>query len=450
MNNSFARAWISLACGSFLLSGLLALVVTGAKMPGIKAHIHNVEIIRWCLVVHVNLATLVWFTALPVGLLYLAARTRGFEGFMPKLGFLTSLAGILLMLSVPPSPETQNILANYIPVLTHPRYYYGIGAYLVGVVISILSPRVFIPTPLLGHSQWPGLDECRFGLMVGACYLLLAVITLATAFYGLRSVELMTTHRTFELGMWGGGHLIQHASVVFLICCWMLLLSHRAGSAILNRTELFGIFVWLGLPIFAVPILLFSDVTSSSYREGFTMLMQWGIAPPVILFLVVVSRRLRFSASILKDASSMAFFFSALLVLLGFVFGALIRGSDMRVPGHYHAGIGAVTLAFMATTFKALAGRKTRSMLLSVWCYGIGQTLFASGMFVAGSFGMPRKTYGGEHIFTHWGQTLGLGVMAVGGMIALCGGIFFASAIAPRLKLTEVYRGKTPEARMVP
>jgi hypothetical protein len=66
-----AHYWIILASVSLLVSGLLSIIVTSAKASGIKELITNVEIIRWFLVIHVNLSSLVWFTALPVGLIHM-------------------------------------------------------------------------------------------------------------------------------------------------------------------------------------------------------------------------------------------------------------------------------------------------------------------------------------------------------------------------------------------
>ncbi len=233
--------------------------------------------------------------------------------------------------------------------------------------------------------------------------------------------------------MWGGGHLIQHAAAVFIVCCWVLLLSRQRGRSVFDRRDLFLVFSGMGLPIFFVPLLLFFDVTSNEYRRGFTLLMQWGIAPPVILFLVFVLKRLSLRLSDLKSYEFVAFALSALLIITGFTFGAFIRGPDLRVPGHYHASIGAVTLAFMATSYMVLAPSVSKWMLRSMWFYGIGQFIFSGGMFLAGVFGTPRKTYGSEHVFTHWGQGLGIGVMAIGGIGALLGGIFFTVAILPHL-----------------
>ena len=45
----------------------------------------------------------------------------------------------------------------------------------------------------------------------------------------------------------------------------------------------------------------------------------------------------------------------ALLSVAGFVLGASIRGSSTLIPAHYHASIGAVTIGYMAITYRLLA-----------------------------------------------------------------------------------------------
>lgn len=430
MNSLLARAWIILASSSLLLSGFIALIVTGAKMPGIKEHIGNLDIVRWCLVVHVNLATLVWFSAIPMGLLFLSSRAKGIALIPAQIGFLLSVCGIALMMTVWPHQGLEIILSNYIPVLNHPRYLIGMTCYFLGLALTILTPRW---TPL--ERTLPGLNESRFGMLIGSAFFIFAILALGEAYLDLKAISLISNFRYFEIGAWGGGHLIQHACVAFLIVGWMVLLSARQGHAILTRSRLFSVFCWLGFPLFIAPSYFFLDVVSDEYREGFSNLMRWGIAPPVILFLFFTFRELKSTPGRCRQYDFMAFFLSAWLLLLGFAFGALIRGYDMRVPGHYHASIGAVTLTFMALAFLILSLSPSRWMLPAVWCYGVGQTLFAGGMFTAGAFGMPRKTYGAENVITHWGQGLGLGMMAVGGLLALAGGIFFAIAILPRLRL---------------
>src|SRR5690606_5861629 len=84
------------------------------------------------------------------------------------------------------------------------------------------------------------------------------------------------------------------------------------------------------------------------YRSGFTLLMQWGLFPAVVMFVALVlipgwRRRPRAPGS---DAT-WPLVASLILMVVGFGFGAAIEGSDLRIPGHYHACIGSVTLAYM-------------------------------------------------------------------------------------------------------
>lgn len=434
MRASFARAWMALASASLLLSGFLALIVTGAKMPVFKEIIPNLDLIRWCLVVHVNLATLVWFTALPVGLVHLAISDddRQFNpGVAERAGLFFAAIGVLLMLSVPPSIDIEIVLANYIPVLDHPRYYAALALYFAGVALNFISPHLLRAS---NGRTYPGLNEVRFGLGLGGIFFFLAVAGLISSYWHLSAIQLITTKTYFEVGMWGGGHLLQHASAVFLICGWVVLLSHEAGRPLLTRARLFPYFAVLAIPALVAPILFAYSVTSNEYREGFTMLMRWGIAPVSLCVLYALIRAFRLSREQLTRYRVIAFALSAVLLLLGFLFGALIRGADMRVPGHYHAAIGAVTLTFMAVALHVLAGKEVnRWMSRMAWTYGCGQILFAGGMFVAGSFGVGRKTYGSEHMLTNWGQYAGFGMIVVGGLVAFAGGVFFALAIGPYL-----------------
>ncbi len=440
MTDPFARNWVRLASVSLLISGALALIVTVAKMPLIKDSISNLDLVRWCLVLHVNLATLVWFIALPLGLLHLAAnsgRRTSPSNWLARAGFWFTVGGVLLMFTVLPGSDVEIVLSNYIPVLTHWRYLLALALFFMGVILNCLSPRLL-------RTCASEFEQIRFGLAIGAGFLILAVIALAKSYMELSRIKLISTQSLFELGMWGGGHLLQHASVAFLLCIWILLLSSEARRPLFSRAELFPLFAAYSLPIFAAAVIMRYPVTSNEYRTGFTRLMQWGIAPVSIIMIFLLIRRFDLWRRCWSSHKVAAVVLSAFLLVLGFTFGALIRGPDMRVPGHYHAGIGAVTLGFMTMAFKILAGDQTsRWMTRMVWTYGLGQTLFASGMFIAGSFGMGRKTYGSEHHLTNWGQSWGFMFMAIGGLAALTGGLMFARAIWPHLDLRKLFSSRT-------
>jgi hypothetical protein len=125
-------------------------------------------------------------------------------------------------------------------------------------------------------------------------------------------------------------------------------------------------------------------------------------------------------------------------MLAGLLFGALIRGSDLRIPGHYHATIGAVTLAYMALTLlllpaagggEAFAARRDRALGRVALLYGAGQLSFSAGLMVAGGYGLGRKTYGVEQLVRGPGQQAGLLLVALGGVLALAGGIAWALSL---------------------
>jgi hypothetical protein len=75
---------------------------------------------------------------------------------------------------------------------------------------------------------------------------------------------------------------------------------------------------------------------------------------------------------------------------------------------------------------------------VQILLYGIGQFAFSLGMFIAGSYGMGRKTYGVEQHLRNTGQTIGMWVMGGGGLVALAGGFTFVvivlGAVAPKFR----------------
>jgi hypothetical protein len=197
-------------------------------------------------------------------------------------------------------------------------------------------------------------------------------------------------------------------------------------------------------PWLLAPLLALEGTWTSSYRTGFTHLMQWSIFPVVSIFLILCAaavararREGRIAAATLADPRFSGFLVSVALTLLGFALGASIRGSNTMVPAHYHASIGGVTVAFMAVTFSMLkvlgfslaTPRLRRAAALQPVVYGVGQMVFASGFALAGAYGMSRKTYGAEQATRGLAESIGLGVMGVGGLVAVAGGLLFLGLV---------------------
>jgi heme/copper-type cytochrome/quinol oxidase subunit 1 len=133
--------------------------------------------------------------------------------------------------------------------------------------------------------------------------------------------------------------------------------------------------------------------------------------------------------------------------------GALIRGSNTIVPGHYHASIGAVTAAFMAATWLLLeplglplpAGARLRRLVaVQPALFGGGQLIFAVGFALAGAHGTARKVYGAEQAARTLPQSAGLVVMGIGGLVAVAGGLLYLGLVL------RAWRARSARLRAIP
>jgi heme/copper-type cytochrome/quinol oxidase subunit 1 len=108
------------------------------------------------------------------------------------------------------------------------------------------------------------------------------------------------------------------------------------------------------------------------------------------------------------------------------------------VPAHYHASIGGVTAAFMTLSYLVLSAlglsiESPKIKRAASWqpvVYGVGQMVFAAGFAMAGAYGMSRKVYGAEQASRGLAESIGLGVMGIGGLIAIAGGVLFLVVVA--------------------
>lgn len=508
-NRKKARQWLALGVGSLLLSGLLAVFLALARMPLLDRLIHDPLFFRRGLVVHVDLALLVWVYALVAALYFLLPAKEGlFSAFSTRLSAPLGATGVLLLLLAAGARGSEPILANYVPVIDHPLFLVGLVAFAGGVLLALLNPRLLPGAELVrGLVEIPAAS--RVGLRASALAVILALLTFAASWLSVPSFLDPTPY--FENLFWGGGHVLQVASVAAMMAVWLMLLESWSGAEILSRNAALVLFGALLLPILGAPLLAMQGPSSHWYRTGFTRLMQWGIFPVVSVVLVLciraivlakpsnhvskagskadsrtifktdsravsvtdsraiskadpkedsishTSTRPHTSTSAspslsLRDGRVLGFFTSAGLTVLGFILGAMIRGSNTMVPAHYHAAIGAVTASLMAVTFLILPalGVAIRSPRLSAWqpvVFGVGQAVFALGFGIAGWFGMDRKVYGSEQLHRTLPESIGLAVMGSGGILAAVGGVLFLTLVMRAFFKAEK---KQPISRMNP
>jgi heme/copper-type cytochrome/quinol oxidase subunit 1 len=433
------RRWLVVAFVSLLLAGVLSLLVVVARVPPFDRLVGDPLFFKRCLVTHVDLALVVWFYAFLASLFFLVPGRRPSNTVSRESAYLAG-AGVVLLLAGAAVPQARPLLANYVPLIDSPLFTTGLAAIGAALTFAFLDARL-----LPGNEGGAGLlgipPAARVALRAAALAFLVAMLTLGAAL-GATPGGLLPETRA-ELVFWGPGHVLQLASVAGMLAAWTILLGGALGESPVSRRAATALFAVYTLPLLGAPLLAAHGTTTNVYRTGFTRLMELGIFPVVLVYLGLCLRALaRAPRAARRDPRVLAFATSAALTLVGFVIGALIEGSNTVVPAHYHASIGAVTVAYMAVAYRILDAvrapvRSARLRRLSAWqpaLFGVGQTIFAIGFGLAGAHGMARKAFGAEQHVRTAGERIGLCIMGAGGLVAVTAGIFFLVIVGAALR----------------
>lgn len=458
-NAKLARGAFGLAIGSLLLAGSFSLMLVAGRLPGISNWFSNPEFFKRCLVVHVDLALVIWFLAFSAGLFALLPAHPANRRFF-KAGLGCAVAGTVGMVLAIFVPGAAPVLSNYVPVLDHPMFMTGLVLFFVGLLFCFLDGRLLPASAASADSGSPLSEDVSAGLKTVA----LAYVIAMTTFFGawLVTPPWLQPRGYYELIFWGGGHALQVANVAAMLSVWLLLLGTLLGRPVVSGRTAWVLFGLLLVPHFVSPLLTLEGTIGSLYRHGFTRLMQFGVFPVVTVLLGICGwavvrgfREGRLSRVAWRDVRLIGFAASALLTVAGFVIGSMIRDSNTLIPAHYHASIGAVTVGLMAATFVLLEplgfplpkeGRIRRLMPVQLYLFGIGQLIFAIGFGWAGLHGLGRKAYATEQVIRSTGEYVGLAVMGVGGLMAVMAGVIYLAIVVTAVQA----RVSTHDTRLKP
>jgi len=150
--------------------------------------------------------------------------------------------------------------------------------------------------------------------------------------------------------------------------------------------------------------------------------------PIGLAVLIALWRRPRLNLS--KQPQLNALSWSLLLFAFGGGISFLIRESNTIITAHYHATGGAVSVAFMGAAYALLPriGFGRADAKLARWqptIYGTGQLLHIVGLLWSGGYGVQRKVAGADQGLHGFAQIAGMGLMGIGGLIAVIGGLMF-------------------------
>ncbi len=430
-----SRGWFVFAIGSLVLAGLLSLTLVIGRLPFLGWLFTDPLFFKRALVVHVDLAIVVWFQTGAMAFLALALGSKMSRGVTTSaltlggIGMIGLLVGAIM-------PGAQPVLSNYVPVIDHPIFFAGLICWFAAV--SLFS-AVALFTPAREDAKAIN-GGTVLALRAAAAANVLGVLTFVGAW--------MTTPPAaalpyYELVFWGGGHVLQAANVATMLALWLYLQFRVTGREPLAPASMGALLIALMLPQIIMPWLAFQGTTETAYFTMATHLMRWTIFPVVLVALVSVVAHLWNQRANWQwgDFRIVGLTGSALLTILGFILGAMIRNSSTLIPGHYHCAIGAVTIALMAAFYDfsrevAPAGSPVnplRRARLQLWLFAGGQAVFGLGFALAGAYGMGRKQYGAEQHVRSAGEYLGLSVMGIGGIVAVIGGVFFLTVMVRRI-----------------
>ncbi|HUH39811.1 MAG TPA: cbb3-type cytochrome c oxidase subunit I [Castellaniella sp.] len=452
-SRQLARGWLWLALAALLGSGLFSLLLVLARTPGINRFLPGGDFFRVALVVHVDLSVLVWFVAV-AGMLWslnlrpvIPAGTR----LAARLAWVLCALGALGMALAPFIDSGAAIMANYIPMIDSAAFRAALLTFAAGSLVLVLMTMMY--TVPIGPAV-DGTGALRFGLHASAVAAAVALLAFGW------SLAVMPTglpaDAYYEILYWGGGHALQFTWTLLMLVSWLVLVHACGGQVPLSPRVVLLLFALALAGVFVTPLAyLMHDISSVEHRNMHTWAMRLGggmaIAPMMLAVLLGLSPLRGLTPT--RRPLRAAVLASLMLFMAGGLIGLTINGSNVRIPAHYHGSIVGVTLALMGMVYWLLpklgyAAPSGRMAALQPWVFGGGQLLHIIGLMWSGGYGVQRKVAGAEQVLRSTGEIAGMGLMGLGGLLAIVGGLLFAVVVIRAMRsgadpITQQHRDGT-------
>lgn len=419
-----ASGWLRLGIASLVGAGLFAILLVLSRTPYIQDIFPWVDFFHSALVVHVDLSVLLWFLAF-AGVLWSLNLSSRFIG-VGWLALVLSGAGAVMIVLSPFVKSGKPLMSNYIPVIQSTFFFTGLIVFAIGITLLVLYSLIAIPK----EDQWRGGEgSLRVGLYTASISMLFALGAFCWSYFIIPDSLDSTIY--YDVLFWGGGHVQQFTYTLLMLFGW-LWLADACGAKLPLTPRVVTIFFVLGLlPVLYVPVIyLFYNGVVGDHMEQFTQLMKIGgsfAAMPLglaVLYGIITGGRT------VAGPQRAALLSSMILFAVGGGISFLIKDSNTIITAHYHGTGGAVSLAFMGLTFHLLPRLGYREpdlkwATLMPYLYGIGQLLHILGLLWSGGYGVQRKVAGAAQELHGFAQTAGMGLMGLGGLIAVIGGLVF-------------------------
>jgi len=418
--------WLLLSLGALVIGGLFSLLIVLSRTPYFQGIIPWTDFFHSALVVHVDMTVLVWFLGF-AGVLWSLNSSQS----CIRCGWFAlalSVLGTAVMTVAPFFGAAEPLMNNYVPVLQHPLFLFGLGLFGLGFTVLVIKGLFFSHSV---GSTISGEGALRFGLYTA---LIAAFVSIGVLIISYSDIPMFATGAYYyELLFWDAGHTLQFMHIQLLLVSWLWMTTVAGIGLKLSPRVALIIFAIGLLPVILTPfVYMMFDLGAAMHKQSISFVMQYGgglAALPVGLIIVLgLLNKNRRDLKVGPEFNALVF--SMLLFGVGGVIGFMISGSDVTVPAHYHGSIVAITLAYMGVTFhilprlgfKAIKGKwATRQPVI----YACGQLMHVIGLVLSGGYGVQRKTAGIEQDLNNLERVIGMGIMGLGGLIAIIGGIMF-------------------------
>lgn len=418
--------WLRLGVAALAIAGVFAIILVVARTPQLKQIPVLQGLFDVALVIHVDLSVLMWFLCiLGMGVAGIMQRHELRFPYWSKAAFLAAAAATATMTLSPFDHEWEVIKSNYIPVLYNWVFFLSLGL-LAAAMAVLLLPLMLLHTNL---NKWRALNVVEQGYVhAGGC----VVLALIGFFLSARLMPVGLPHdEHFETLFWAGGHALQFAFALLMMVAWVALLEAldmpivaRGWVSLAYGLTTLGAFASLaGFALYPF------DSGEFAYHQTHIMIV-WGGVGAGLLAIAVLAKLLRGTFHWRHRAYASSLISSLILFGAGGILGLMISGQNVGIPAHYHGQIVGITLALMGLAYAMLpkfgynSVAANRLAFYQPIIYGVGQLMHIGGLAYSGGYGVLRKTAGGfENLASE--VKIALGVMGLGGMIAIIGGILF-------------------------
>lgn len=424
-----ALSWLAVAITAMAFMGVYAFLIVLSRAPVIGALFTSPDFFKTGLVTHVVLAVVIWFLAFVIFLTQYVTKsspTTGLELVAPA----GALLGVLMIVATPFTGPAHPTLNNYVPVLARPLYYAGVTVFFISAIAGVLLRAGAVYASAFRKNETPA--PAAMALLTAGFALIVGAVCFGVAWTQLSAPGVVkgdVSRIFFESLFWGGGHVLQFANTAGLMAVWAILAREFSGSDIVDTKVAGAVFAIMAVFIIVAPFYYMAEpVFSPENRSFYTQLKGWGLSFGPVVFGVALASR--WGGMGVKSPERFGLYASLVLFAFGGLIALTIEGSDTRIPAHYHGSIGAVTLGFMTMGLFVMSrnGRlavREKWRALQLGMYAVGQGLFVTGLFIGGTRGLQRKTFGVEQKLDDAVKFFGMTVMGIGGLMAIISGAIF-------------------------